>query len=135
MNQKIVIDTNIIFSILLSKNSHFLSMLFDDNYNMLAPNFLFVEIFNKKEKIIKHSKLNDDEIVELLSLILSKIHFVKDEIISINSKQIAYHLCKDIDLKDIPFVALAIEFNCKIWTGDKKLINGLEIKGFNDFLK
>ncbi|MCH7756323.1 DNA-binding protein, partial [candidate division KSB1 bacterium] len=33
------------------------------------------------------------------------------------------------------FVALALEFEAEIWSGDKKLIIGLKKKGFNRFFK
>jgi predicted nucleic acid-binding protein len=38
-----------------------------------------------------------------------------------------------IDVKDTPFVALAIELKLPIWTGDKKLKEGLKELGFKDF--
>ena len=44
-----------------------------------------------------------------------------------------YDLCKDVDEKDIPFVAITIELGGLLWTGDKKLRKGLEAKGFNSF--
>ncbi len=42
---------------------------------------------------------------------------------------------KNIDLNDAPFLALANEMNAKLWTGDKKLANGLVKGGFKDILK
>lgn len=40
----------------------------------------------------------------------------------------AYELLKDIDEKDTPYIAYALKFKCKLWTGDKKLVNGLKKK-------
>jgi predicted nucleic acid-binding protein len=40
----------------------------------------------------------------------------------------------EIDEKDIPFVALAMDTNAHLWTGDKKLIKGLYDKEFNGVL-
>jgi predicted nucleic acid-binding protein len=39
----------------------------------------------------------------------------------------------EVDLKDIPFVALSIELNAPLYTGDNKLKNGLLAKGFDNF--
>jgi predicted nucleic acid-binding protein len=36
--------------------------------------------------------------------------------------------------KDITYTAFAKHFKCKIWSGDKALIKGLEKKNFNWFL-
>jgi len=40
-------------------------------------------------------------------------------------------LTTDIDEDDTPFIALAVELNAKLWTGDKVLVKGLAIKGAN----
>lgn len=48
-----------------------------------------------------------------------------------NTLKKAYRLVKDVDEKDIIYVALTIEMNGLLWTGDKKLIKGLQKKGFN----
>jgi predicted nucleic acid-binding protein len=40
----------------------------------------------------------------------------------------------DVDLDDVPFLAMAKNLNAKLWTGDKKLIKGLKKKGFNDIV-
>jgi len=42
-------------------------------------------------------------------------------------------LCRDIDINDAPFVALALELEAVLWTGDKTLKNGLKDKGFDRF--
>lgn len=62
----IVIDTNIIFSSFLSRNSKLRDIIL--NNKIYAPNFLFFEIFNHKEKILKYSKLNNSELLELIHL-------------------------------------------------------------------
>jgi predicted nucleic acid-binding protein len=81
----------------------------------------------------KHSKLNDSEFYLLFNGIIERITFVPIDYIGRNSRQRAYDLCKDVDIKDTPFIALAIDLGIPIWTGDKKLKDGLKLKGFNDF--
>lgn len=38
-------------------------------------------------------------------------------------------MTKDVDEYDAPFIALSLELEAPLWTGDKKLIKGLERKG------
>lgn len=45
----------------------------------------------------------------------------------------AYRLCHDIDEKDTPFLALALEMEAKLWTSDEILKSGLMKKGFRGF--
>jgi predicted nucleic acid-binding protein len=130
----VVVDSNIIFSMLL-KNNKFYNILKNENVKFIIPKFLFVEIFKYKEKIVKYSKLNDDEVLEILYDILKNITIVDEMLISNISYKKAYELVKDIDEKDIVFIALCLEFDAKLWSGDKKLINGLKQKNFNSFYK
>jgi len=49
-------------------------------------------------------------------------------------KQRALELCKDIDEKDIPYIALAIELDVPFITNDKKLYKGLKEKKFTNII-
>ena len=130
---KTVIDTNIIFSMLMLKNSRLRDTFFEKKVNWYAPNFVLVEIFKRKEKLLKYSHLTDSEMYELLYQIFQKIKFINEQIISKRNKVKAYELCKEIDEHDTPIVALALELNASIWTGDKKLKDGLIHRGFDNF--
>lgn len=48
---KIIIDTNIVFSSLISHSEALRDIIFNNNFKFFAPNYLFIEIFRKKEKI------------------------------------------------------------------------------------
>lgn len=131
MDHKIlVIDTNIIFSALIPQKSKIRNLLFDSDIKFYAPNFLIYEIYAHKEKILKNSKLNEHNFYILFNNILECIRFVPMDLIDMQSRHKAYELCKGIDEKDTPFVALAIYLDCPLWTGDKTLKKGLLKKGF-----
>ena len=131
---KIVVDSNIIFSALLPKSSTLRDILLKKSHHFYAPNYFFTEIFKYKEKILKCSKLDELELYVYLRKILENIQFVSGEIISKDNRLTAFGFCKDIDDKDTPFIALAIEIDAYVWTGDKKLKKGLEEKGFTKFI-
>jgi len=78
-------------------------------------------------------KLDESEFYLYLNGIIERIKFVPNDFIGIESRQKAYDLCKDVDIKDTAFIALSIELNVPIWTGDKKLKEGLKSKGFDNF--
>lgn len=131
----IVVDANIIFSALLSPSSKFLSTLLDDKKIFIAPQYLFLKLFKHKEKLLRYSKLNEDEILELLSQVVSNIKFISHKTLSAVSLRRSYELCHDVDAKDTIFIAMTLEINGIFWTGDKKLIAGLKQKGFNRFFE
>jgi len=63
---------------------------------------------------------------------MRKISFINEEFISSENWLLAEELTKDVDNKDIAFVALTLHIpNSVLWTNDMKLINGLQKKGFN----
>ena len=66
---------------------------------------------------------------------LENINFINELGIALKNKRIAYQLCKNLDIKDTMFVALALELNAMLWTGDQKLKNGLRKKGFDNFFE
>lgn len=132
---KIVIDTNIIFSMLIVKNPKHEEILFGNVYEFFAPNFAVVELYEKKEKILKYTKMKPGEFRWQFEQLLRVIRFIRDVDVAITSKNKAYQLCKDIDLKDVPFIALSIDLDAPLWTGDKVLKNCLITKGYNNFFQ
>ena len=131
----IIVDTNIVFSALVNKNSAITSFLLEPQQVMLMPKFGFVELFKHKEKICKISKHSEDEILEILYELIRHIDFFDENVISVNSLQKSWLLVKDVDPKDMLFVALTIEMNGLLWTGDTKLRLHLEAKGFSSFFE
>ena len=47
----------------------------------------------------------------------------------------ARRLCDGVDLKDTPFVALALHLDANLWTVDQELKRGLRAKGFDQFFE
>ncbi len=134
-NQPIVVDTNILFSALLNSQSSFANLLFQGEYNYFICELVLVELFKRKEKIIKVSQLSENEIVRIYQILLQRLNLYKEDLIAPNNRELAYTLCKDIDESDTPHVALTLELEGLLWTGDKKLKEGLIRKGFDKFFE
>jgi predicted nucleic acid-binding protein len=62
-------------------------------------------------------------------LIYKNIVFISEQQIPSQYRINAYELVKDIDVKDVAFIALNEFQKSILWTGDKILINGLKRKG------
>jgi len=129
----LVVDTNIVFSI-LQKEGITRKLFFFLGVEFYTPNFLMVEIIKYKEKIVSLSTMNESEFISVVYKVFNKINFVNETLISAENRKKAYEMCKDIDETDTPFVALALELNIPLWSGDKKLVKGLKIKEFNKVL-
>lgn len=129
----IVIDTNLLFAALRTTENFVRDVIERDDLQIIAPNFLVVEIFIHKDLIISKSKVRETDLYELLTLTLQKIKFVREESIALANAIEAHRLCTDVDEKDAPFVALALEYDALLWTRDRTLKEGLERKGFNQF--
>lgn len=131
----IIIDTNIIFSSLLRANSKFYNFIISENYHYWVCECCIVELFKNKEKIIKLSQMTEIEIIEAYYTILRKVNLFKEDLMTSEIVNQAYDLCQDIDENDTPHVALTLELNGVLWTGDKKLKEGLLKKSFTQFFE
>jgi predicted nucleic acid-binding protein len=125
----VVIDSNILFSALLSSDNRFVLLLHDVKHTFYTCNFLAVELFAHIAKLERLSKLSREDIVQQLACLLAKVHFVNESIIPRGIFEKAYRLCCDCDASDTPFVALALFLDARLLTGDKKLTRSLQKKG------
>ena len=130
----IIVDTNIVFSAILNANGTIGDLLLNspDDFKFYSPEFMKDELTKYSDKLLKASKLKKHQLLESAYRIFSSIELISEEIIkNINWKH-AFEITKNIDEKDTPFVALAIEIQGILWTGDKVLIKGLKLKGYKD---
>ena len=133
---KIVIDANIVFSGILNSNGKIGDLLINSYpfFSFIAPDFLRTEIYNHYDKLLKISNLTLEQLLESEYHIYKFITFISEEQINKESWLFANELVSNIDPKDIVYIAFAQQFACKLWTGDKKLINGLVQKKYHNIL-
>ncbi|HAM97267.1 MAG TPA: nucleotide-binding protein [Marinilabiliales bacterium] len=133
---RFVIDTNIVFSAILNPESPIGQIILNGSkyFTFLSIEQLKDEIECHEDKILKISGLSQSEYFKIYGLIKSKIRFVNQLLINADIYQKADELTKDIDPDDLLFVGLSIQFRCKLWSGDKQLINGISNKGFNQVI-
>lgn len=129
----IIIDANLVFSSLIKPDGRIAEILLNPsfNFNRYSCYYLYVEIFNHKEKMLEISGLDEIDLIDNLYRVMKKITLINEETIPAPVFKKAYHLTKDIDEKDTPYVALTMHLDGLLWTGDKSLVQGLKQKKFN----
>lgn len=128
---KIVIDSNIIFSALISGKELYVDIF--KALQIYVPDFMFYEIVKYEDRIIKKTKI-PDEFTFFIRELFSEITVIPKFGISKENYEKALSLCEDIDPKDTPYLALSIELDIPLWTNDKKLIKGLLDKGYKKII-
>lgn len=133
---RFIIDANMVFSGILNTNGKIGDLLINSKpyFTFLAPDFLRSEIRNHYPRLVKISGLTLEEIQEAEFHLYNDITFISEEQIKISNWIAADKLVADVDPKDTHYIAYSKEFRCKVWSGDKKLIKGLAVKGFTNFI-
>jgi predicted nucleic acid-binding protein len=134
MSQAVIIDANRLFSELIARSQR-LRALFTSHPDVrfYCPKYVFVELFKHKEAIAAATKLAESDLLLLLNSLLQRINFFDEDAVSIGSWTEAWRLCRDVDENDTAYIALTLELNGLLWTGDKELEIGLRKKGFTQF--
>ncbi len=79
-----------------------------------------------KEELKEKSKLSEEDFETLLMLLQKRIKIVPmEEFIHLFQK--AEEILEE-HIKDAPYVALALRFNCPFWTYEKRFFKSREIK-------
>jgi predicted nucleic acid-binding protein len=115
----LVVDANILFAALIKEGST-AELLFVDNFQLHAPEFLLEEMDKYRKYLRDKTERTDDEFEEFFRILKRRITFVPREEIS-GSVDKARRLSPDPD--DMPYFALAIKLGCGIWSNDAKLKN------------
>jgi predicted nucleic acid-binding protein len=133
---KIVVDTNIIFSALLNSNSTVGDLIFnsDKYFEFYSCSYMRYEIQKHWERLKKISKLSDQQLQVSYTQVLSKLKFINEEIIPVETWLASEEITKEVDIDDTDFVALTKLLKATLWTGDKVLYNGLKKRNFKKLL-
>lgn len=129
---KYVIDSNILFGAIISSRRIYFEII--KNFDLYAPDYILKEIEKYEEFLLKKTKLPKKELNSFLIKLFKGVTILPAIILDKKSKQRAMELCKDVDEKDAPYIALAIELDIPFITNDKKLYKGLKKKGFSEIL-
>ncbi len=135
MNPPVIVDTNILISALITRHSTLRETLIGAAPFAHAPRFVFFELFKHKERIQRSTEFTESEMLETLGTILSSLRFVDEAVVPLGTWMEARRLCSGVDDNDVPFVALTLHLNGKLWTDDEELVRGLLTKGFDHFFK
>jgi len=121
----LIIDANIVISALISEQGKTRDLIFLTDFSLYAPEYLLEEIEKYKEVIIEKSDLDKESFEVAKELIFSRIKTIPfSELKKFHKK--ASEICPDKN--DTEYFALALKFNCPIWTNDKKLKEQNKIK-------
>lgn len=131
----VVVDTNIVFSALLKEASPFAETVLAGKRRFVVNELVLTELFRHKEKIVRLSQLGEEEVVRLYYELVRELELYKEDLLSSASRREAYELCADVDETDAPHVAITLEIDGLLWTGDERLKKGLQSKGFNRFFQ
>ncbi|MBT9537789.1 MAG: hypothetical protein IVZ94_06615 [Nitrospirae bacterium] len=129
---KAVIDSNIIFSAIISGKQFYVDIIQSNEF--YTPDIVFIEPEKYETRIIEKSRLPIEDFRKFVRMLFEKIVVIPKMAISKENWQKAYNLCKDVDEKDTPFIALSIELSMPLWTNDKSLTEGLKTRNFNQFI-
>lgn len=120
----LIVDANILFSALI-KESFSSYLLFSSGFHLFTPEYIFTEFEKHKEEILEKTERTTEEFYRLLEILKRRITIIPlEELIDYVGE--AEKISPDPD--DVAYFALALKFNCSIWSNDKKLKQQDKIK-------
>lgn len=139
----IIADSNIFISALLAPKGGISTILTErKRLQFVVPDYLIKEVNehipNLAKRLESKSNLSYNKIKQKLVddfeklLIGVKIVDVDSEVRKENVAK-ALEIVNDVDVNDLPFIALHLEIKHKIWTSDDRLKEGLTQKGYAHF--
>jgi predicted nucleic acid-binding protein len=128
----IVVDSNIVFSAILNTQSKIGQLIINGSkyFDFYTVGLLKDEIIEHKNKILHLTKFSQTQFEDTFQIIISRISFIDDILLTDDEINKATDLVAEIDENDALFVALNNHLFANLWTGDKRLVNGLKEKGY-----
>lgn len=119
---RLVVDVNVVLSSLLKKGTSFRVFALNSilrKFEFITPDFMISEFEKHRTDILHKSALSEDVFDDVLELIFEQVEIIPSEEFGSLVPTAMKHLGSDS--KDVPYLALALRFNCEIFSGDKEL--------------
>ena len=127
-------DANIAFKALVSNRGDLRDRLGPTaRFQFFSPRFLFVELFKHKERLSRLTHQNEEELLGALHTLVSRLEFINEANIPVGTWMEAFRLCRGVDEKDTPYLALTFHLDGRLWTEDEELKTALRAKGVDRF--
>ncbi len=129
---KIVVDTNVVISAILNRTGKIgkLLILGGKNFTFYAPSLMKEEIKKHKTKLLSITNLSDAGFDLIREELFECLTFISEEQIPYAFWHTSLQFVREVDIDDIAFVALSGYLDAHLWTGDKKLLTGINKQGF-----
>jgi len=113
----LVVDANVLFAVLI-KGSFSARLIFNEEFHLFTPEYVFVEIEEHQDEIISKTERTLVDFYNLLEVLKRRIVPVPLEELTEYVEE-AEKITPDPD--DMAYIALALKLNCAIWSNDKEL--------------
>lgn len=129
----VTVDVNILFSALITPDNRIGEIITHPTLSVqrISCYYAFVELFKHQPKIVTLAKREQSETLDILYTLLRHIEFCNETLIEQQHWVEAERLTNGIDRFDVAYVALTLQTNGWLWTGDKKLAKHLKEMGFD----
>ncbi|MBD2756372.1 PIN domain-containing protein [Spirosoma validum] len=134
-----VINANVLMSALISGKAFYKTIF--GSLDILLPEFALVEIEKYKETIFQKSKLDEVAMSCYTLNLFQQLTILPNYFLSTNALAEANRLIVHVDVKDISYLALAIQTNSMLLTRDQPIYKAARQNGFrrimlfDDFLR
>jgi len=124
---KLVIDSNIIISALI-RDSKTRELILEYGFELYYPRASLNNFEKYKHEIIDKAGINPEEFEKIYQLLMDKIVIIEN-VIFLDKLDEALSIMGNIDIEDVPFIALALSIeNDGIWTDDSDFDKQTRIK-------
>jgi predicted nucleic acid-binding protein len=134
-----VIDANVLMSVLISGKAGYRPILTFNNF--ILPDFALIEIEKYKDILKGKTKMSEIQFTEWTYFVFAQLTILPQYVLEQDILAKSERLLEKIDLKDISYVALAMQLDLPLLTRDNPLYQGLRKQGFRkvmlfeDFLR
>lgn len=119
----LVIDANVLFSVLIKKGKTE-ELLFEDDLHIFAPEFIFDEFEKYTNLILEKTERSKEDFDKLMNILKKRIKTIPNEE---TEKYISEAEKISPDEKDVDYFALALKMRCALWSNDKVLKTKQEV--------